>query len=152
MRGRCRPMLDRWPSQTGLPSADALQQPLFNLLVASGGAAVCAAILMKFLPKTSVYRHMVLGTASEDARARDSLALLNWGYTAFEAVKVYGKGQAISQLKVFRGVQNQVGAGFAEDFVVSVPRGMADKVSAQLVSKQPLIAPIAAGMANPMER
>jgi D-alanyl-D-alanine carboxypeptidase (penicillin-binding protein 5/6) len=42
-------------------------------------------------------------------------------------------------------VQNLVGAGFAEDFVISVPRGMADKVSAQLVSKQPLIAPIAAG-------
>jgi D-alanyl-D-alanine carboxypeptidase (penicillin-binding protein 5/6) len=42
-------------------------------------------------------------------------------------------------------VQNQVGAGFAEDFVISVPRGMADKVTAQLVSKQPLVAPIAAG-------
>ena len=88
---------------------------------------------------------MVLGTASEDARAKDSLNLLNWGYNAFEAVKVYDKGQAISQLRVFRGVRNLVGAGFAEDFVISVPRGMADKVSAQLVSKQPLIAPIAAG-------
>ena len=38
-------------------------------------------------------------------------------------------------------------AGFAEDFVISVPRGMADKVTAQLISKQPLIAPIAAGSA-----
>jgi len=57
-------MVDRWPSQTGLPSAESLQQPLFNLLVASGGAAVFAAILMKFLPKTSMYRHLVLGTAS----------------------------------------------------------------------------------------
>ena len=88
---------------------------------------------------------MVLGTASEEARARDSLNLLNWGYTAFEAVKLYDKGQAISQLKVFRGAQNQVGAGFVEDFVISVPRGMADKVSAEMVSRQPLIAPIAAG-------
>ena len=62
-------MVDRWPSQTGFPSAEALQQPLFNLLVASGGAAVCAAILMKFLPKTSVYRRMVLGTASASGPA-----------------------------------------------------------------------------------
>jgi membrane-bound serine protease (ClpP class) len=62
-------MVDRWPSETGLPSADSLQQPLFNLLVASGGAAVCAAVLMKFLPKTAVYRRMVLGAASPSGPA-----------------------------------------------------------------------------------
>lgn len=88
---------------------------------------------------------VVLGTASEDARAKDSLNLLNWGFTAFDAVKLYDKGQAISQLRVFKGAQNTVGAGFAEDFVVSVPRGMADKVTVQLVSRQPLVAPVAAG-------
>ena len=88
---------------------------------------------------------MVLGTASEEARARDSLNLLNWGFTAFDTVKLYDKGQAISQLRVFKGAQNTVGAGFAEDFVISIPRGATDKVGAQLVSRQPLLAPIAAG-------
>jgi D-alanyl-D-alanine carboxypeptidase (penicillin-binding protein 5/6) len=88
---------------------------------------------------------VVLGTASEDARAKDSLNLLNWGFNAFDPVKLYDKGQAISQLRVFKGAQNTVSAGFNEDFVVSVPRGMADKVSAQMVSQQPLLAPIAAG-------
>jgi membrane-bound serine protease (ClpP class) len=62
-------MVDRWPSQTGLPSGDALQQPLFNLLVASGGAAVLAAVLMKFLPKTSFYRRLVLGASSASGPA-----------------------------------------------------------------------------------
>jgi membrane-bound serine protease (ClpP class) len=62
-------MVDRWPSQTGLPSAEALQQPLFNLLVAAGGAAAFAAILVRFLPKTSIYRHLVLGTASASGPA-----------------------------------------------------------------------------------
>jgi len=90
---------------------------------------------------------VVLGTASEEARARDSLNLLNWGYTAFDAVKLYDKGRAISQLKVFKGAQNVVGAGFAEDLVVSVPHGSADKLSVQLVSRQPLVAPVAAGAA-----
>jgi len=90
---------------------------------------------------------VVLGTASEEARARDSLNLLNWGYTAFDAVKLYDKGQAISQLRVFKGAQNVVGAGFAEDLVVSVPRGSADKLAVQLVSRQPLVAPVAAGAA-----
>ncbi len=88
---------------------------------------------------------VVLGTESESARAQDSLNLLNWGFTAFESVKLYDKAQAVSQLKVFKGAQNTVAAGFNEDFVISVPRGMADKVKATLVSRQPLIAPVAAG-------
>lgn len=62
-------MVDRWPSQTGIPTGEALQQPLFNLLVASGGAAVTAAVLMRFLPKTSVYRKLVLGASSASGPA-----------------------------------------------------------------------------------
>ncbi len=111
----------------------------------TNAAGYCLIATAKRGPRRLI--SVVLGTASEEARARDSLNLLNWGYTAFDSVKLYDKGQAISQLKVFQGVQNQVGAGFAEDFVISVPRGMADKVSAELVSRQPLIAPVAAGSA-----
>ena len=109
----------------------------------SSAAGFCLIATAKRGPRRLI--SVVLGTASEEARARDSLNLLNWGFTGFDAVKLYDKGQAISQLKVFKGVQNVVGAGFAEDFVVSVPRGMADKVTVQLVSQQPLIAPVAAG-------
>jgi D-alanyl-D-alanine carboxypeptidase (penicillin-binding protein 5/6) len=111
----------------------------------SSAAGFCLIATAKRGPRRLI--SVVLGTASEEARARDSLNLLNWGYTAFDAVKVYDKGQAISQLKVYKGAQNLVGAGFAEDFVVSVPRGSADKLSVQLVSRQPLVAPVAAGSA-----
>jgi D-alanyl-D-alanine carboxypeptidase (penicillin-binding protein 5/6) len=111
----------------------------------SNAAGFCLIATAKRGPRRLI--SVVLGTASEEARARDSLNLLNWGYTAFDAVKLYDKGQAISQLKVFKGAQNLVGAGFAEDFVVSVPRGMADKLSVQLASRQPLVAPVAAGSA-----
>ena len=109
----------------------------------SSAAGFCLIATARRGPRRLI--SVVLGTPSEEARARDSLNLLNWGYTAFDAVKVYDKGQAISQLKVFKGAQNLVGAGFAEDFVVSVPRGMADKLSVQLASRQPLVAPVAAG-------
>lgn len=109
----------------------------------SNAAGYCLIATARRGPRRLI--SVVLGTPSEEARARDSLNLLNWGYTAFESVKLYDKGQAVSQLKVFKGAQNLVGAGFADDFVISVPRGMADKVSAQLVSQQPLVAPIAAG-------
>lgn len=109
----------------------------------SNAAGFCLIATAKRGPRRLI--SVVLGTASEEARARDSLNLLNWGYTAFDAVKLYDKGQAISQLKVFKGVQNVVKAGFVDDFVVSVPRGSADKLTVQLVSQQPLIAPVAAG-------
>jgi D-alanyl-D-alanine carboxypeptidase (penicillin-binding protein 5/6) len=111
----------------------------------SAAAGYCLIATAKRGPRRLI--SVVLGTASEEARARDSLNLLNWGFTAFDAVKLYDKGQAISQLKVFRGVQNVVQVGFAEDFVVSVPRGSADKLTVQLVSRQPLVAPVAAGSA-----
>jgi len=109
----------------------------------SNAAGFCLIATARRGPRRLI--SVVLGTASEEARARDSLNLLNWGFIGFDAVKLYDKGQAISQLKVFKGVQNVVSAGFAEDFVVSVPRGSADKLSVQLVSQQPLIAPVAAG-------
>ncbi|MBI5792410.1 MAG: D-alanyl-D-alanine carboxypeptidase [Rhodocyclales bacterium] len=109
----------------------------------SSAAGYCLIATAKRGPRRLI--SVVLGTASEEARARDSLNLLNWGFTAFDAVKLYDKGQAISQLRVFKGAQNTVGAGFAEDFVISIPRGATDKVGAQLVSRQPLLAPIAAG-------
>ncbi|MCF8179127.1 MAG: D-alanyl-D-alanine carboxypeptidase [Sulfuritalea sp.] len=109
----------------------------------SSAAGYCLIATSKRSPRRLI--SVVLGTDSDAARARDSLNLLNWGFTAFEAVKLYDKGQAVSQLKVFKGAQNLVGAGFTEDFVVSVPRGMAGKINAKLVSRQPLIAPVAAG-------
>ncbi|TBR15636.1 MAG: D-alanyl-D-alanine carboxypeptidase [Rugosibacter sp.] len=88
---------------------------------------------------------VVLGAPSDEARARDSLNLLNWGYTAFEAVKVYGKDQTVSQFKVFKGAQNTVKVGVTEDLIVSVPRGMAGKLTARLDSRQPLLGPVHLG-------
>ena len=109
----------------------------------SNAAGYCLIATSKRGPRRLI--SVVLGTANEDARARDSLNLLNWGFTAHDTVKLYDKGQAISQLKVFKGKQNTVKAGFNEDFVISVPRGMADKLTVQLESRQPLIAPVILG-------
>jgi len=89
---------------------------------------------------------VVLGTESDNARAQESLKLLNHGYLAFDAYKLYDKGQTISKLKVYKGASNTVGAGFSQDFVVSLPKGVPlDRLKVQLTSRQPLIAPVAAG-------
>lgn len=88
---------------------------------------------------------VVMGTASDAMRTQESQKLLNFGFQFFDAVKLYGKDQAVSQLKVWKGAQNTVKAGFLEDFTLSLPKGMADKVQASLVSRQPLVAPVQKG-------
>lgn len=88
---------------------------------------------------------VVLGASSDAARTSESLKLLNWGFLSYDALSLYTKGQAVSSLRVWKGAQNQVKAGFERDFIIAVPKGLADKVSVQMVSQQPLMAPVRAG-------
>ena len=88
---------------------------------------------------------VVMGTASDAMRAQESQKLLNFGFQFFDAVQLYTKNQAVSQLKVWKGADNLVKAGFLEDFTLSLPKGMAGKVKASLVSQQPLMAPVQLG-------
>jgi serine-type D-Ala-D-Ala carboxypeptidase (penicillin-binding protein 5/6) len=88
---------------------------------------------------------LVLGTHSDAQRAQESQKLLNYGFQFYDSVRVYAKDQPISTLRVWKGASNQLKAGLPADLYVVLPRGEADKLSAQFVSKQPLIAPISAG-------
>ena len=88
---------------------------------------------------------VVLGTASDSARASESQKLLNWGYISYDAVALYAKGQAVATLRVWKGSQNELKAGFASDLSIAVPKGYADKVKADFVAEPRLIAPIEAG-------
>ncbi|MBS1196308.1 MAG: Serine-type D-Ala-D-Ala carboxypeptidase [Proteobacteria bacterium] len=88
---------------------------------------------------------VVLGTSSDAARASESLKLLNWGYQFFDAVQLYGKGQPVSTPRVWKGAENTVKIGFERDFIVAVPKGYANKIDAQFIVQQPLMAPIIAG-------
>jgi D-alanyl-D-alanine carboxypeptidase (penicillin-binding protein 5/6) len=91
---------------------------------------------------------VVLGTASDQARAQETLALLHYGFRAYDAVKLYDKDQALTQLKIYKGAQGTVGAGFLQNFVVSLPKGVAgagDRLKVEVTSRQPLIAPVRQG-------
>ena len=88
---------------------------------------------------------VVLGTLSDSARASESQKLLNWGYISYDAVALYAKDQSVATLRVWKGSQNEVKAGFASDLSIAVPKGYADKVKADFVAEPRLIAPIEAG-------
>ncbi len=88
---------------------------------------------------------VVLGTASDSARATESLKLLNWGFLSYDAVPLFTANQAVSTMRVWKGSQNQVKAGFATDLSIAVPRGYSDKVLTQFFPQGRLMAPIQAG-------
>lgn len=88
---------------------------------------------------------VVLGTNSDGARAQESEKLLNYGFQFYDSAKLYDKGQAVSTLEVWKGTESRLKAGFLSDFYVSVPRGLGDQLKAELISVQPLVAPISVG-------
>ena len=88
---------------------------------------------------------VVMGAASDGMRTQESQKLLNFGFQFFDSVKLYGKDQEVSRLRVWKGAQNTVRAGFLEDFTLSLPKGMAENLKASLVSQQPLLAPVLKG-------
>jgi serine-type D-Ala-D-Ala carboxypeptidase (penicillin-binding protein 5/6) len=90
---------------------------------------------------------IVLGADSENARANESQKLLNWGFTAFEAVKLFEAGQVVLAPKVWKGAASSVQVGRPHAIVMAVPSGSAAKLTTQVVRTEPLVAPIAKGQA-----
>lgn len=88
---------------------------------------------------------IVLGAANENARANESQKLLNWGFTAFEGVKLFDADQPVVSSSVWKGTQNTVKLGRPQAIVVAVPQGSAAKLKTQVVRTEPLVAPIAKG-------
>jgi serine-type D-Ala-D-Ala carboxypeptidase (penicillin-binding protein 5/6) len=88
---------------------------------------------------------VLLGATSESTRAQESQKLLNWGFQFFDSVKLYSANQAVKTIEVWKGSAATVNAGFARDLILTVPKGETEKLRAELVSQQPLVAPVAQG-------
>ena len=88
---------------------------------------------------------IVLGASSENARATESQKLLNWGYTAYDAVKLFDAGQAVVSPNVWKGASNVLKLGRPQPIVVAVPAGMAGRIQTQVARPEPLVAPFAKG-------
>ena len=88
---------------------------------------------------------IVLGAASENARANESQKLLNWGYTAFEGVKLFDANQPVATLPVWKGKEATLKLGRVQSVVVTVPAGTAAKITTKIARPDPLVAPFAKG-------
>ena len=124
------------------PSVDGLKTGHTN---AAGYCLVATA--QRDMPQVGGRRllSIVLGTTSENARANESQKLLNWGYTAYDAVKLFEAGQAMEDALLWKGSQSSVKLGREAATVVTVPSGSSGQLSTRIERQDPLIAPIAKG-------
>jgi D-alanyl-D-alanine carboxypeptidase (penicillin-binding protein 5/6) len=88
---------------------------------------------------------VVLGAASDSARAVESQKLLNYGYQFFDTVRLFEPGQAASTPRVWKGTLNNIKAGFPQGLFVSVPKGRGGSLKATIETQQPLLAPLRSG-------
>lgn len=88
---------------------------------------------------------VLLGARTDSARARESQKLLNWGYQNFDGVQLYAPGEAVKSIEVWKGAETTVQAGFARGLVVTVPKGAAGKLQAELLTLPPVLAPVPKG-------
>ena len=88
---------------------------------------------------------VVLGTSSESARANESQKLLNWGYTAYEDVKLFDAKQPVATPRVWKGKANELKLGRDVPIVVSVPAGSGGQVKTEIARPEPLVAPFKQG-------
>ncbi|MEP7069340.1 MAG: D-alanyl-D-alanine carboxypeptidase family protein [Usitatibacter sp.] len=88
---------------------------------------------------------VVLGTQSDTARTTESQKLLNFGFQAYETRLLYRKGQAIASPEILKGTRNAVPLGFDRDIWLTLPRERFTGLSGVLETRQPFVAPLAAG-------
>ena len=85
---------------------------------------------------------VMLGSPSDNARAADTQKLLNWGFQAFDTVQLYQSGKSVAKVRVWKGEQKEVDAGFLADRYLTLPKGKADKLALTLQTQEPLVAPV----------
>jgi D-alanyl-D-alanine carboxypeptidase (penicillin-binding protein 5/6) len=89
---------------------------------------------------------VVLGTASRQARAAESQKLLNWGWQAWDAVRLFGGDKPVATAPVWKADVREVKlAAEGGALVVTVPRGEGSQLKTTIERTDPLVAPLSAG-------
>ncbi len=88
---------------------------------------------------------VVLNTTSMEARANESQKLLNWGYQAFETVRLFELGKAVATVPVWKGKAEQAQLGAGGALFVTMPKGEGGTLQTKIERTDPLVAPLGKG-------
>ncbi len=88
---------------------------------------------------------VVLNTTSMQARAAESQKLLNWGFQAFDTVRLFDDAQTLATPEIWKGKAKVVKLGTAGGVFVTIPKGDAAKLKTRIERVEPLLAPLTTG-------
>ncbi len=115
---------------------------------ASAGFCLAASAKRPLPQAPEINRRLVtvmMGERKEHDRVQDSLRMLNYGYQAYDMVRLYPGAQPVATPRLYKGTANTLKVGVKSDKFITVPRGMGDKIKPIAHLNTPLIAPIANG-------
>lgn len=79
---------------------------------------------------------VVMGTASEDARAVETQKMLSYGFRFYETRKLYDAGEVLDSARVWSGKENSVELGIRDEVVLTVPRGRSEDLVVTLDTEE----------------
>jgi D-alanyl-D-alanine carboxypeptidase/D-alanyl-D-alanine carboxypeptidase (penicillin-binding protein 5/6) len=88
---------------------------------------------------------VVLGARSDAQRTQDTLRLLNYGFESFDSVLLYRAQHPVKAVSLYRGARSSVSMGFLQDFHLLLPKGAASRVKGEVITQQPIVAPVRKG-------
>jgi len=88
---------------------------------------------------------VVLGAQTDSLRMTETQKLLNFGFQSWETHRLYRRGEAVAEPEVFKGIADTVRLGFDRDVWLTLPRERFEGLEAVLETRQPFVAPLAAG-------
>jgi D-alanyl-D-alanine carboxypeptidase (penicillin-binding protein 5/6) len=88
---------------------------------------------------------VVMGTASEDARAVEAQKLLTYGFRFYDTTNLFEEGEELTSQKVWSGNTNSVRIGIPDTVTVTLPRSAADDFETVIEVDEVIKAPLEAG-------
>jgi len=89
---------------------------------------------------------VVMGAPSVKAREEASAALLAYGYTFYETIRLKSANETVLKPHVYKAASEFAAIGVPHDVYATVARGQTTEVKTRaLLSREPLVAPLAAG-------
>ncbi|MCX7066681.1 MAG: D-alanyl-D-alanine carboxypeptidase [Methylococcales bacterium] len=88
---------------------------------------------------------VVMGTKSSKARADENQKLLNYGFRFFESHRLYEGKKPLKDAKLWKGAENTIPLGLAEDLYATIPRRHYNELKATIVVDKKIAAPVKEG-------
>ncbi len=90
---------------------------------------------------------VILGARSEEIRTEESQKLLTYGFRFFETHRLYTANEPLTTARIWKGEQEELPLGLAEDLYITIPKGQYKKLQANMSIDNRITAPAQQGQA-----